>query len=59
MDINELREKATKNYDQLKARRRELYKLARQYGFSPREAQVLSGQSEDTIHQLAKERNNA
>lgn len=56
MDDKELREITAKLYDAAKQRRRNLYKMARDLGFTPGESRVLSGTSEDNIEQIHKER---
>ena len=56
LDLQLLKERAEKDYDALKARKRRAYQLARQLGFSPSEAKLLSGYSQEHILRLARER---
>ena len=58
LSLKELKEKSERNYEALKSRKRQAYKLARQLGFTPQEAQVLSGYSQERIIRLAQERRN-
>ena len=54
--LDELRERAARDYSAVKERRRRRYKLAKELGFSPTEAQVLAAYSEARIVAMMKER---
>lgn len=53
--LDALRQEAERQYLDLKARKRRRYRLARDLGFSAKEAKLLSGRSELYIATLAKE----
>ena len=57
MELSALKERAKSEYKIILQRKRELYKLARSYGFSPIESKILSGTSKTNIDRLAKEIN--
>jgi len=54
----DLKTKADQDYEALKARKRRNYRLARDMGFTAREAKVLSGYSQTRIIQIAQSRTN-
>ena len=54
--LEQLEMEAEKFYEGQRVRMRQRYKLAREMGFSPGEAKVLSGKAEATIYVLAMER---
>jgi hypothetical protein len=58
MDLNGLQQSVDKYNDNVKARRKENYRYARDNGFSPREAMILAGKSKLEIDKLAQERDN-
>ena len=53
--LQSFREEAQRQYTAKKALKRRRYKLARDLGFSPVEAQLLSGRNEFYITTLAQE----
>ena len=55
MDLKELGKRA----DNIRKRRRYLYKLAKDLGFPSTEAGVLANSSEDNIRKLAEEKTSA
>lgn len=56
MNIQELRERADRKYEKIKAKKREMYRLARDSGFTTGEAAILSGSNAEAIKKLAQER---
>ena len=54
----DLKTKADFDYEAMKERKRQRYRLARDLGFSAREAKLLSGYSQARIVQMAKDRAN-
>jgi hypothetical protein len=56
MDLDELQQSVDKYNDNVKARRKENYRYARDKGFSPREAMILAGKSKIEIDKLAAEK---
>lgn len=53
--LQSIKKRAEKEYKILKARRREHYSYARELGFPPIEAKVLSAYSKEKILELAKQ----
>lgn len=56
LTLEELQRRATGEYNNLKRRKRELYHLAKELGFTPNEAKILSGSTQEKIVELAKKR---
>ena len=54
--LADLQAKAKRDYEAMKDRRRRRYRLARDLGFPPTEAKLLSAYSEARIMQLMKDR---
>lgn len=54
-NLNTLQQEAVRQYKLVKARKRKRYRLARDLGFDPPEAKVLSGRSETYIRVLAEQ----
>lgn len=52
--LGEIQAAAVRQYEATKARLRQRYKLARDLGFSPKEAKALSGWSQERIVELAR-----
>ncbi|MFA5306511.1 MAG: hypothetical protein WC365_03615 [Candidatus Babeliales bacterium] len=58
MELDELNQQVDKYSENLKARRRENYRYARDKGFTPKQAMILAGKNKDEIDKLAAERDN-
>ena len=56
MNYEEVREKASQQYEAHKAKKRAGYTYARKLGFNTREARILSTWSKERIDQCARER---
>lgn len=56
MELDELNQQVDKYTENLKARRRENYRYARDKGFSPKQAMILAGRNKEDIDKLALER---
>ena len=60
MDLNTLKKRANQaelvDNERQKKRKRQLYRYARQKGFTATEARILSGYTKEKIDQLAQER---
>ncbi len=53
-ELQELEQKASREYEQLLTARKQLYQYARSKGFIPREAKILAATNRDKIDRLAK-----